>query len=1136
LQKVLDEAIAASTAVRDLDDLLKHFGGIYAAGRRFVRAIERVAADPVSPVRATLREIFNNEVSKLLSDLGSVAASIRAALADLESKARAEIKRLVTDEALAAWRKLVFALPIARADSDTERVRTAVERALVAALNDDEWLDALADDGADKAAEVIARKLRAELQGPANASIRTAIDNALKDWDATLADARDRIQGFLFRQVMTVLRIIFAEARRLARDGGTFDINAVRGALEALAKSAVDLVQPALDNQLLAARTMCQDALAVFKGLLTAAAPKVTGVLAVPTDVLDAVGRVLPALDTLATSVAEYRATVPPADTALATALDTLKGKVETLRRSISDASDTVKKAADGLQSATRQFAAGINALSDEVCTLFNPADVPKLPLDALSALGAPRAALIEALAGLAKAVSGLQAPFGDADGILAVLSAADGDLGLLGAVLPSPKTRAVRNARAAMLELATLSSFLVRVVQETSTLKTPDATIVELRNKIAALADRLQPMSPAAAQRLREALLPHFRDLLTLMAETRGRIKEVTDEAEKVRNEAANTVATLRQRMAELKKAADDASKLAEGLAERLVNKLERALMAAAAERLVAGEQIAGALAASSFGILQPALKALAEVQANIVTLRDTLFGQIPSDGQASQGNQSLEDFLRDLSKATLADLARLLLVARPAGARPRGLDEDEKPTSRARDYLTVELKELRALADRPKLTPTDTAAIVAMFADWGAGRASATLLIDTLKRAAERVLSGDLARVVDLDGARRRIETKLKEMIPSKVSLSYDFSAEMRDVRNLFIPRGDKRLTVAAAASIDLLAPEKPPVFTATATMSPFDISLFNVITLMFRGARFVNDSRKGSDFNLAYDDYKLGPQAEFIKPLEDYLNPKGSGPYVRLLRGSPGIEAGYSLDLGIISIGNVSFSNVSLNASCRLPFDKKQAVFSTSIGRRDKPFLISAAPYTGGGFLGLLANSKRIIGFEASFEFGGGGAFKFGLLEGQGRITLGIYVNQIDSPGDGPQGATIDGFFYAGGEAHISCFAICATLVVRISQQPGGSMQGSAVFTYSFSLGFTDIEFKIGVQKKEGKGFSGGGSSAAFESGRTRFAQVGSGAVPARSRPTGAKLVANAVSQRIDWKQYQSYFTDDIDGFAA
>ena len=43
-------------------------------------------------------------------------------------------------------------------------------------------------------------------------------------------------------------------------------------------------------------------------------------------------------------------------------------------------------------------------------------------------------------------------------------------------------------------------------------------------------------------------------------------------------------------------------------------------------------------------------------------------------------------------------------------------------------------------------------------------------------------------------------------------------------------------------------------------------------------------------------------------------------------------------------------------------------------SSIGRTDPPFLISPNIYGGGGHFALDANDTGIVGFEASFEFGG------------------------------------------------------------------------------------------------------------------------------------------------------------------
>ena len=48
---------------------------------------------------------------------------------------------------------------------------------------------------------------------------------------------------------------------------------------------------------------------------------------------------------------------------------------------------------------------------------------------------------------------------------------------------------------------------------------------------------------------------------------------------------------------------------------------------------------------------------------------------------------------------------------------------------------------------------------------------------------------------------------------------------------------------------------------------------------------------------------------------------------------------LAAGFTLDLGIISVGVLAFINVSISASCILPFDNRAATFTASIGREVK-----------------------------------------------------------------------------------------------------------------------------------------------------------------------------------------------------
>jgi len=177
---------------------------------------------------------------------------------------------------------------------------------------------------------------------------------------------------------------------------------------------------------------------------------------------------------------------------------------------------------------------------------------------------------------------------------------------------------------------------------------------------------------------------------------------------------------------------------------------------------------------------------------------------------------------------------------------------------------------------------------------------------------------------------------------------------------------------------------------------------------------------------------------------------------------------------------------------------------------------------------------------VGFEASFEFGGVSAFSFGPLTGIGRLTLGIFLRKLNGS------TTIDGFFFCGGSARIACFGIAASLMVTISQQPGGAMSGQAVFTFSFSIGFAHIDFHITVFKTQSKL---GGSAAAepLEPPRTRLAslasdlpiQVSQLAAPrtgqsladTASRMHGPRIYATTVSPNRHWRQYRSYFAHDI-----
>ena len=82
----------------------------------------------------------------------------------------------------------------------------------------------------------------------------------------------------------------------------------------------------------------------------------------------------------------------------------------------------------------------------------------------------------------------------------------------------------------------------------------------------------------------------------------------------------------------------------------------------------------------------------------------------------------------------------------------------------------------------------------------------------------------------------------------MPAKIVLNYDLQAELQDFppsgTPIFLPRSDSQITLSAGAVYNLLEPTVPPQFRASCRLDPFDINLFNVVTLMFDGAQFINE----------------------------------------------------------------------------------------------------------------------------------------------------------------------------------------------------------------------------------------------------------------------------------------------------
>jgi hypothetical protein len=435
-----------------------------------------------------------------------------------------------------------------------------------------------------------------------------------------------------------------------------------------------------------------------------------------------------------------------------------------------------------------------------------------------------------------------------------------------------------------------------------------------------------------------------------------------------------------------------------------------------------------------------------------------------------------------------------------------------------------------------------------------WSGRRAPAVRIVNQVAQTAADLLRGDLQKLVPFETIRADIDRSIRQLIPSRIHLNYDFSTAVGDIGifGMTGPSSKNDLVLKASTMIDVQTPGKPPEIKVTGYLQPFKLALFkpiasdlDIVTIQFARAQFNSVGGGKPNFNAQISKVELGDKVKFLQDLSQWMSPKeGSAFYIIPARDRPGIEAGYILDLGTISVGTISFINVRIGAGVILPFDKGDARFKISLSTRDSPFLISAAPYGGGGYLALIGNASRIVGFESAFEYGGVAAFSYGPLDAIGRLTSGIFVAKIEND------TTLDGYFFAGGAGRIACFGFASSFTVSIGQQQGGSLAGSAVFSFAFSVGFLKAKFDITVWKQTAQGWA---NSAALERpSDTDYADRRRGDTPiqiamntidmADVGPTGygERLACTSdtsrkggwmenkgVCQSQNWRTYQSYF---------
>lgn len=432
--------------------------------------------------------------------------------------------------------------------------------------------------------------------------------------------------------------------------------------------------------------------------------------------------------------------------------------------------------------------------------------------------------------------------------------------------------------------------------------------------------------------------------------------------------------------------------------------------------------------------------------------------------------------------------------------------------------DRLQQEADWISDAANATDFGQTEVRKQLGAFLDgWLGGQAAPLLIIRNLKDLVVKATSGDILSMIDVAALRDEIEDTLANLVPLRTTLAYDLNLATgsygagQSQGKIFSLMNGSRFDVAVRVNIDLLGKD-PVKFRADGKLGAFEVNLlggiFEAVALKFHGASFLIEDGGKPSFDVNYNTFEIGKELEFAQQLQSFLSPSGSGFYLQPLDGLPGIEAGYGINLGTIQLGGISFSNVSLNVAALLPFTDSEALFRASLARRLAPFTISVPPFGGAGYFAITASAKKIVGFEASFEFGGSADFSFGPLVAYGRIMSGFYI-RTQELASGHRVTELSGTFFAGGAASIWIFNFYASLYVKLGMAEGGAMEGEAIFSFAFSMGIVDYDYSVRAASSQpamGSGGGGGSSQSGALESPTRFAGISADGID-RSIITGA-----------------------------
>jgi hypothetical protein len=320
-------------------------------------------------------------------------------------------------------------------------------------------------------------------------------------------------------------------------------------------------------------------------------------------------------------------------------------------------------------------------------------------------------------------------------------------------------------------------------------------------------------------------------------------------------------------------------------------------------------------------------------------------------------------------------------------------------------------------------------------------------------------------------------------------------------------------------------------PPTFQVDARLEEFKIVLFpglEFLTLDIGALTFSSTNGSSPDIKVRDVKVEFGQALEFIKALQESLPFGRKGPGFFIDTAPNGVRLGYRFALPSVTVGAFNLQAITLSAAIELPFDAEPALVRFAFCDFDRPFVLTAGIYGGGGFFAVTTSLDRVKRLEGALEFGAATQLDLGVAHGHASVMAGIYFrteSQVRLAADGTRIETdvslLMGYVRAGGELDVlGLVSMCVEFFMGLTRQ-GSHVEGEARVKVSIDMRLYTIDVELTCRRE----FAGGGGATASMD-RDNVIQIASGVpiVPAREN---VQIFDELVPLNEQWDKYERAF---------